>query len=149
MTLEKETLTSDGCTRRSAMWTVATVLMDMQVGLNAKVEVLGITKSAGVEYAPRGIRINAVCPGTFDTPILQDILESPADAMAGILREQSIVVLEGRRRSTPRGCGTHHRRREPAPAASLIPPRLGRSPENSGELQRTRTEWSKSCVRRG
>jgi len=24
-----------------------------------------MTKSAGVEYAPRGIRINAVCPGTM------------------------------------------------------------------------------------
>jgi NAD(P)-dependent dehydrogenase (short-subunit alcohol dehydrogenase family) len=29
--------------------------------------VLGMTKSAGVEYAARGLRINAVCPGTIDT----------------------------------------------------------------------------------
>jgi NAD(P)-dependent dehydrogenase (short-subunit alcohol dehydrogenase family) len=52
--------------------------------------VLGMTKSAGVEYAPRGIRINAVCPGTIDTPMVQDMLEGQADAMAGILKEQSI-----------------------------------------------------------
>jgi len=55
--------------------------------------VLGMTKSAGVEYAPRGIRINAVCPGTIDTPMVQDMLEGQADAMAGILKEQSIGRL--------------------------------------------------------
>jgi NAD(P)-dependent dehydrogenase (short-subunit alcohol dehydrogenase family) len=55
--------------------------------------VLGMTKSAGVEYAPRGIRINAVCPGTIDTPMVADMLEGQADAMAEIMKEQSIGRL--------------------------------------------------------
>src|SRR3954462_1594960 len=55
--------------------------------------VLGMTKSAGVEYAPRGIRINAVCPGTIDTPMVADMLEGQADAMAEIMKQQSIGRL--------------------------------------------------------
>ena len=55
--------------------------------------VLGMTKSAGVEYAPRGIRINAVCPGTIDTPMVADMLEGQADAMAEILKLQPIGRL--------------------------------------------------------
>ena len=45
------------------------------------------------EYAPRGIRINAVCPGTIDTPMVQEMLDGQADAMAGIMKEQSIGRL--------------------------------------------------------
>jgi NAD(P)-dependent dehydrogenase (short-subunit alcohol dehydrogenase family) len=55
--------------------------------------VLGMTKSAGVEYAPRGIRINAVYPGTINTPMVADMLEGQADAMAEIMKQQSIGRL--------------------------------------------------------
>lgn len=44
----------------------------------AKHGVLGLTKSAAIEYAPRGIVINAVCPGVIQTPML-DQMEATGD----------------------------------------------------------------------
>src|SRR5258708_1318618 len=55
--------------------------------------VIGLTKSAALEYASRGIRINAVCPGTVDTPMVSAMLATQAEAMKEIMRDQPIGRL--------------------------------------------------------
>lgn len=43
----------------------------------AKHGVLGLTKTAAMEYAPQGIRVNAVGPGFISTPLIQDLENNP------------------------------------------------------------------------
>ena len=48
--------------------------------------VLGFTKSAALEYAAKGIRINAVCPGIIHTPMADQMMATQADALDAMLR---------------------------------------------------------------
>jgi 2-keto-3-deoxy-L-fuconate dehydrogenase len=47
-----------------------------------KAAVIGLTKSVAADFAGDGVRCNAICPGTVDTPSLQDRINANADPAA-------------------------------------------------------------------
>lgn len=60
----------------------------------AKHGVLGLTTSAALEYAARGIRINAVCPGLVQTPMADQMMAGgQAEALDAMLKDVPIGRL--------------------------------------------------------
>jgi NAD(P)-dependent dehydrogenase (short-subunit alcohol dehydrogenase family) len=47
--------------------------------------VIGLTKAAALEYATLGIRINAVCPGTTETPLVTGLMEREPGRMDAVI----------------------------------------------------------------
>ncbi|MCB8875392.1 SDR family oxidoreductase [Acidisoma silvae] len=67
----------------------------------SKAAVIGLTKSVAADYVTRGIRCNAICPGTVQSPSLNDRIKAQADAghiseddaRAGFVRRQPMGRL--------------------------------------------------------
>src|SRR2546429_306450 len=55
--------------------------------------VLGLTKSAALGYASRGIRINAVCPGIIERRVVADMIAKESITMEGTVTAQPIGRL--------------------------------------------------------
>ncbi|MBT2649861.1 SDR family oxidoreductase [Bacillus sp. ISL-34] len=55
--------------------------------------VLGLTKSSALEYAAKGIRINAICPGIIETPMVGRMLTTESDEMQELMKEVPIGRL--------------------------------------------------------
>jgi len=52
--------------------------------------VLGLTRAAAVQYSDRGFRVNEICPGDIDTPLVReyfDLFDDPIEARAKIEME--------------------------------------------------------------
>jgi len=62
----------------------------------SKAAVIGLTKSVAADYVMQGVRCNCICPGTVDTPSLQDrinVFEDPAQARRNFIARQPMGRL--------------------------------------------------------
>src|SRR5262245_27572938 len=55
--------------------------------------VVGLTKTAALEYATAGIRVNAVCPGYIQTPLIEEALTSNPALEAQIIARHPVGRL--------------------------------------------------------
>lgn len=61
-----------------------------------KAAVIGLTKSVALDYVGKGVRVNAICPGTIESPSLQDRMRALGDyeeARAGFIARQPMGRL--------------------------------------------------------
>lgn len=62
----------------------------------SKHAVLGLTRSAALDYARQGIRVNAICPGAIDTPMLHAAMERRGRSAGDVARRLSPLGRFGR-----------------------------------------------------
>jgi len=55
--------------------------------------VIGLTRSAALEYAAHGIRINVICPGTSDTPMVSQAVADRPEHMERLIEDIPIQRL--------------------------------------------------------
>ena len=62
----------------------------------SKAAVIGLTKSVAADFVTQGVRSNCICPGTVDTPSLQDrinVFEDPVEARKNFVARQPMGRL--------------------------------------------------------
>lgn len=66
---------------------------DLSAYVASKHGVVGLTKTAALEYAKAGIRVNAVCPGGVDTPMLQRVFADNTQAAEAAVAAEPVGRL--------------------------------------------------------
>jgi NAD(P)-dependent dehydrogenase (short-subunit alcohol dehydrogenase family) len=56
----------------------------------AKWGLIGLTKAAALDYAKQGIRVNAICPGFVDTPMMQRFTGGTAEGRAKVIESEPV-----------------------------------------------------------
>ena len=86
----------------------------------AKHGVVGLTKSAALEYAAEGIRVNAICPSYVETPMVADLFDN--------LLGGDPAQVDAAQARTIRSAASRKPRRSRQPVSGCSPTRLRSSP---------------------
>ena len=54
-----------------------------------------LTKALALELSPEGIRVNAICPGTVDTPIVEQVFHKLTDDLDSRVADRLMMMLPG------------------------------------------------------
>lgn len=65
-------------------------MADIPAYVASKHGVVGLTKAAALEFATRKIRVNAVCPGAIETPMLERFMRGSNDAREMLVASEPI-----------------------------------------------------------
>ncbi len=77
--------------------------LETAVYASSKTAVLSITKSFAYAFAPRNVRVNAICPGIMDTP-MQDLVIAKLAEIRGVTPDH---IADVRMATVPLGRGAH------------------------------------------
>ena len=99
-------LANDGPLRGSVINTASFVAVmgaaTSQISYTAsKGGVLALSRELGVEFARRGVRVNALCPGPVDTPLLRELYAKDPEQAARRLVHVPIGPLRAAPRRSP------------------------------------------------
>ena len=74
---------------------------NMSAYVASKHAVVGLTKAAALEYARDGIRVNAVCPGIIDTPMVQRLMGGRGPDYESTIQSGNPSADWGRQKKSP------------------------------------------------
>ena len=87
--LEEMIKSGGGCIVNCSSYGGTHGVVGMSAYTASKHAVIGLTKAAAVEYAKLGVRINAVCPGSVQTPLIEALADVAGEISAGTSEGQA------------------------------------------------------------